>query len=95
MARHSIAYCPCGNVSVDGLNFQRVEGAGIPTLQCARCGATSTEFEYLNRSEVEPLIEAVRDVAISSLRYCELKYGHDDQARLNLEAISESFEDSR
>lgn len=28
----------------------------------------------------------IREVAIPSLRYCEEKYGHDDQARLNLEA---------
>lgn len=32
------------------------------------------------------LTEAIREVAIPSLRYCEEKYGHDDQARLNLEA---------
>lgn len=62
MARRSIAYCGCGNISVDGLNFTRVEDAGIPTLQCARCGATSSEFEYLNRSEVEPLVKAARGV---------------------------------
>jgi hypothetical protein len=32
------------------------------------------------------LAEVIREVAIPSLRYCEEKYGHDDQARLNLEA---------
>lgn len=32
------------------------------------------------------LVGSIRDVAIPSLAYCEEKYGHDDQARLNLEA---------
>jgi hypothetical protein len=38
------------------------------------------------------LVEALRDVAIVSLRYCEKKYGHDDQARLNLEALLKELE---
>lgn len=30
---------------------------------------------------------AIAEIAIPSLRHCEEKYGHDDQARLNLEAV--------
>lgn len=62
MARRSIAYCECGNISVDGLNFKRVEDAAIPTLQCARCGAISSEFEYLNCSKVKSLVEALEEI---------------------------------
>jgi hypothetical protein len=29
---------------------------------------------------------SIEEVAVTSLRYCEERYGHDDQARLNLEA---------
>lgn len=35
------------------------------------------------------LVQAIEEVAIPSLRYCEEKYDHDDQARLNLEAAVE------
>lgn len=43
-------------------------------------------------AERERLIDAIRDVAIRSLRYCEEKYDHDDQARLNLEALLEEVD---
>jgi hypothetical protein len=33
------------------------------------------------------LRDAIQDVAIRSLQYCENRYGHDDQARLNLQAL--------
>lgn len=33
------------------------------------------------------LIDAIQDVAIRSLKYCEQRYDHDNQARLNLEAL--------
>lgn len=42
----------------------------------------------------EQLMGAIRDVAIRSLLYCEQKYGHDDQARLNLEALLNTIEQS-
>jgi hypothetical protein len=29
---------------------------------------------------------AIQEIAIPSLKHCEEKYGHDDQARVNLEA---------
>lgn len=32
------------------------------------------------------LIRSIQEVAIPSLRWCEERYGHDDQARLNMEA---------
>jgi hypothetical protein len=32
------------------------------------------------------LTDALRDIAIPSLAYCERKYGHDNAARLNCEA---------
>lgn len=35
----------------------------------------------------DKLVAALCEVAIPSLRYCEEKYGYDDQARLNLEAV--------
>lgn len=41
---------------------------------------------------VPGLVKSLREVAIHSLRYCEEKYGHDDQARLNLEATLETVE---
>lgn len=44
------------------------------------------------RAERRRLIDAIRDVAIRSLRYCEEKYDHDDQARLNLEALLEEVD---
>lgn len=31
-------------------------------------------------------VGAIREIAVPSLKYCEEKYGHDNQARLNLEA---------
>jgi hypothetical protein len=37
-------------------------------------------------SRLEDLQEVLRDVAIPSLAYCEVRYGHDEQARLNCEA---------
>lgn len=47
--RRSIAWCgKCGNVSVDGINFSRVDGG----LQCAACGAVSEHFEYWRRSAI-------------------------------------------
>lgn len=39
------------------------------------------------REKLLPTIE----VAISSLKYCEEKYGHDDMARLNVEAGWQAF----
>jgi hypothetical protein len=58
--KRTIAYCPCcGNVSVDGINFKRVEDAAIPTLQCAACGATSSDFEYVPRVECDQLLEGI------------------------------------
>lgn len=36
--------------------------------------------------EIMELRSALVDIAIPSLKYCEKKYGHDDQARLNLVA---------
>jgi hypothetical protein len=51
-AHRSIAYCGCGNLSVDGLNFSRAEGtADEDTLKCARCGAVSDQFLYLPASQ--------------------------------------------
>jgi hypothetical protein len=57
--RQSIAYCPCGNISVDGINFKRVEDAAVPSLQCGACGATSSEFEYVPRDQRDQLLEAI------------------------------------
>jgi uncharacterized protein YbaR (Trm112 family) len=31
-------------------------------------------------------VRAIQEIAVPSLKYCEEQYGHDDQARLNLEA---------
>ena len=36
--------------------------------------------------EKRGLIEVIEQVAIPSLKYCEEKYGHDNMARLNIEA---------
>ncbi len=48
------------------------------------------EFEAFVKTAIEeakkPLIEAIKQIAIPSLKYCEDKYGHDNMARLNLEA---------
>lgn len=45
------------------------------------------EDRYRQQAQIDRLVEAIRDVAVHSLRYCEERYGHDDQARLNLEAL--------
>lgn len=52
----SIAYCGCGNLSVDGLNFRCV--AGTPTLECAACGAVSSDFEYVPSADHRAELEA-------------------------------------
>lgn len=62
MASQRIAYCPCGNLSVDGLNFERIDNG---SLQCASCGACSFGFEYMPVSECEGK-EAEREVAVPS-----------------------------
>lgn len=41
--------------------------------------------------ERDRLRQALVEVAIPSLRYCEQKYDHDDQAQLNLEAALEDY----
>lgn len=41
------------------------------------------------------LLAALKDVAIPSLKYCEEKYGHDNMARLNLEAAIAKTEKGR
>jgi hypothetical protein len=48
----SIAWCSCGNLSLDGINFKRLEDGG---LECAKCGASSPAMEFL---QVEDLREA-------------------------------------
>lgn len=52
-------------------------------------GKAFLEIERL-KARIERLEGSLREVAIPSLKYCEDKYGHDDQARLNLEACLES-----
>lgn len=48
--RRSIAWCGrCGNISVDGINFERIDAE---SLQCLACGAVSPHFEYLRRSSL-------------------------------------------
>lgn len=63
---------------------------------CMFCGQSGTELSNNQHqslmAERERLLEAIKEVAIRSLRYCEQKYDHDDQARLNLEALVESIE---
>jgi hypothetical protein len=57
--RRSIAWCGrCGNISVDGINFTRVEGG----LECAGCGAVSPHFEYIRRSslDLDPLEDRLK-----------------------------------
>lgn len=44
------------------------------------------------RGQRRQLIDAIRDVVIRSLLYYEQKYDHDDQARLNLEALLATIE---
>lgn len=39
------------------------------------------------KARVKELEEAIFEVAIPSLKHCEKKHGHDNQARLNLEAL--------
>jgi hypothetical protein len=60
----SIAFCPCGNLQIDGLNFTRVAGGG---LSCAACGAVSKRFEYIPVSDHEATPK-VRDAEIEFLR---------------------------
>lgn len=61
--RLSIAWCgQCGNISVDGINFERVTK---DALQCLACGAVSQHFEYIRRSAlpvdtVERILEDAR-----------------------------------
>lgn len=52
--------------------------------------AKPSELELEAADRIERLEASMREVAIPSLKYCEDKYGHDDQARLNLEACLES-----
>lgn len=51
----------------------------------------SDEQERTQQSPEDILLTALTEVAIPSLLYCERKYDHDDQARLNLEAAVEEF----
>lgn len=43
---------------------------------------------------VKRLRDALADVAIPSLKYCEAKYGHDDHARLSCEAALALLEEA-
>lgn len=43
-------------------------------------------FTLEERERQTHAINAIQEVAIPSLLFCEERYGHDDQARLNLEA---------
>lgn len=48
-----------------------------------RLDASAAAVESRAAEEMRALLT---EIAIPSLQYCEEKYGHDDQARLNLEA---------
>lgn len=66
--KRSIAWCGCGNLSVDGLNFSRVEDAAVPTLECAACGAVSSDFEFVRLSDFKQRLlseEALGDAQIA------------------------------
>jgi hypothetical protein len=56
--RRSIAYCNCGNVSLDGLNFTRLEAAAIRILECGRCGAVSSDFLFVPERQAREEWEA-------------------------------------
>jgi hypothetical protein len=55
-------------------------------LHCGHCDTPMEKVEYVPADQLAGVVEALRDVAIPSLAYCEQKYGYDDQARLNCEA---------
>lgn len=42
--RKTIAWCKCGNLSLDGLNFKALAGG---SLECAKCGAASPAMEFV------------------------------------------------
>ena len=59
----------------DDLSIKFLEEAGIELLKLTPILVA------------ESLRKAIEEIAIPSLRYCETKYGHDDMARVNLEAV--------
>jgi hypothetical protein len=85
--KRAIAFCPCGNLSQDGLNFERVEGA-IPTLKCARCGAVGSDFEYVPR----PKVDALRSKLQEEVERLRAKSMHNAAHRLE-EILNESGAD--
>ena len=55
---------------------------GDPKYEPPRIAASPTaSFDVL------AVVRALTEVAIPSLKYCEDKYGHDDMARMNCEAL--------
>ncbi|MGW6499382.1 hypothetical protein [Nonomuraea angiospora] len=79
----------------------RKYGAGIdgkqvrdlwPRARGCSCNRDPVECNHeAARGQADAVIarlrDGIEDVAIRSLRYCEDRYGHDDQARLNLRAL--------
>jgi hypothetical protein len=81
---NSIAFCPCGNTSHDGINFTRVGDQ----LECARCSEVG-DFEYVRKAEslvpesVTQLLAQVEE-AIARIEQtdCEAEFGDDYEAEV-------------
>lgn len=82
--RVTVWVCPVCGARVTG-TYNVNEGLKKCSKETHKAMAQGRQYEIVPTALPE-LIASVEEVAITSLRYCEEKYDHDDQARLNVEA---------